>query len=268
METKHTFNELSTSGLVSILLPIHNASRNLRLALESLLNQTYRNIEVIAVDDGSKDESIEILKTFAEKDSRIKIFKNKKRYGLSTCLNRGFRYAKGQFIAFMDANDISFVQRVEKQVEFLTQNPKVAVVGTQCEFVDPETRSVAKSSFPLDHEEVKPALFAGVSIQPETAMINRHVLPKDALKFEGTSYRFLPKERRVIYTKAFMNLVSYGQIENLSDFLYRHRYPGTIKSVVGIVKLWINSFIQPNDYRPSFRTLLLPFNNQTRLVSQ
>lgn len=253
---------------MSILLPIHNASRNLRLALESLLNQTYQQIEVIAVDDGSKDESIEILKSFAQKDQRIKIFKNKKRYGLSTCLNRGFKYAKGQFIAFMDANDISFVQRVEKQVQFLQENPKVAVVGTQCEFVDPQTRAVAKSSFPLEHEEVKPALFAGASIQPETAMINRHVLPKDALKFEGTSYRFLPKERRIIYTKAFMNIVSYGRIENLSDFLYRHRYPETIKSAVDIVKLWINSFIQENDYRPSLRTLLLPFGHSTRLLGQ
>jgi len=246
-----------TQKLVSILLPIHNASKYLKGSLESLLGQSYGHIEVIAVDDGSTDTSLRILKSYAKKDRRLKIFKNKKRYGLAICLNRGLKYASGTYLAFMDADDTSHKERILKQLDYLTANPKIAAVGTNCQFVNPVTYQITQSAFPTDHESIAKTIFAGVSMQPETVMINKTLLPKDLLKFNGTSYRFLPKERRVIYAEAFTKLLTYGEFHNLSDLLYIHKNPETIESVIEHMKLWAKSITIP-DYTPSFKSLFSP----------
>lgn len=246
-----------TQKLVSILLPIHNASKYLKACLESLLGQSYGHIEVIAIDDGSTDTTLRILKSYARKDRRLKIFKNKKRYGLATCLNRGLKYVSGTYLAFMDADDTSHKERIIKQLEYLTANPKVAAVGTNCQYVNPLTYQITQSTFPTDHESIAKTIFAGVTMQPETVMINRTLLPKDLLKFSGTSYRFLPKERRIIYAEAFTKLLSYGEFHNLSDLLYIHKNPETIESMIEHMKLWAKSITIP-DYTPSLRSLFSP----------
>jgi glycosyltransferase involved in cell wall biosynthesis len=260
MEEKHT-------ELVSILLPIHNASKYLRTCLESLLHQTYSPIEIIAVDDGSTDTSLKILKSYARKDKRLKIFTNKKRYGLATCLNRGLKYASGYYLSFMDADDTAHRQKIATQVAYLTSNPKVAAVGTHCQFVNPHTSQITTSDFPLDHETISKSLFTGMSMQPETVMINRFLLPKDLLKFQGTSYRFLPKERRIIYAEAFLKLLSYGEFHNLSDLLYTHKNPESIESVLSFMKLWAKSIAIP-DYTPSLRSLFTPIFSSRKPIFQ
>lgn len=240
--------------LVSILLPIHNASKYLKTALESLLHQSYGHIEIIAIDDGSTDTSVKILRSYAKKDKRLKIHKNKKRYGLAVCLNRGVKAAKGTFLAFMDADDTCAPERIQKQLEYLLMTPKAAAVGSQCQFVNPATYQITTSSFPLDHEAIAKTIFAGITMQPESVMIDRTKLPKDLLKFSGTSYRFLPKERRVIYAEALTKMLTYGEFHNLPDLLYTHKNPETIESLIEHMKLWAKSITIP-DYTPSVRSL-------------
>lgn len=240
--------------LVSILLPIHNAAKTIRLCMESLLSQSYTNIEIIAVDDASTDDSYHIVKEIAKNDHRIRATRNTKRYGLTVCLNRAIKQARGTHIAFMDPYDISHKDRIKNQVEFLSQNQKVIVVGTQCHFLFPKSGERRYSSFPTDHWGVYEMLFSGLSIQPETAMINRTRIPRDMLRFDGTSYRFLPVDRRIIYTRSFMRLLPYGEFANLSDVLYSQRNPQGVESILTFIKLWINSFMH-YDYRPSVKIL-------------
>jgi glycosyltransferase involved in cell wall biosynthesis len=253
--------------LVSILLPIHNASKYLKTCLESLLNQSYGHIEIIAIDDGSTDNSLKILKSYARKDYRLKVFKNKKRYGLATCLNRGLKYASGYFLAFMDADDTSHREKIAKQVAYLTHNPKATAVGTNCQFVNPLTSQITISNFPLDHAAISETLFAGMTMQPETVMINKTMLPKDLLKFTGTSYRFLPKERRLIYAEGFLKMLSYGEFHNLPDLLYTHKNPETIESVVSFMKLWVKS-TAVYDYKPSIKSLFAPIFSPRKPIFQ
>lgn len=259
--------EKTEQKLVSILLPIHNASKYLKSSLESLLSQSYHHIEIIAIDDGSTDASRKILRSFAKNDKRLKIQKNKKRYGLAVCLNRAVKQAKGQFLAFMDADDTSQTDRIAKQLEYLTANPKVAACGTQCQFVNPITSQITQSAFPTDHDSIAKTIFAGITMQPETVMINKALLPKDLLKFSGTSYRFLPKERRIIYAEAFTKILSYGQFHNLDELLYTHKNPETIESMIDYMKLWAKSITIP-DYTPSLKSLLSPLFQSRKPIFQ
>jgi len=97
---------------------VHNSAATLLECVTSLLNQSYKNIEIIAIDDFSSDNSRSILNSLKRTDNRLKIHKNVKRYGVSVTLNRMVKLVKGSFIAFMDTDDISSPNRLKKTVKF------------------------------------------------------------------------------------------------------------------------------------------------------
>lgn len=111
---------LASRPTISVILPVYNAERYVAQAVESILNQTFRDFELILIDDGSTDGSLEILRRYAERDSRIVLI-NRENRGLVTSLNEGIDLARGQWIARMDADDISLPQRFERQLQWLIQ---------------------------------------------------------------------------------------------------------------------------------------------------
>lgn len=115
--------------LVSVIMPVYNAEKYLRLAIESILKQTYRNFELIITDDGSTDRSLDIISEYAKKDDRIVIISRKNR-GLVYTLNEAINIAKGEYIARMDADDVCHKSRLEKQVELLNEQTDIYIVGT------------------------------------------------------------------------------------------------------------------------------------------
>ena len=104
---------MNEHSLVSIILPCFNASKYIDVALKSILNQNYKNIEVIVIDDGSTDNTLTILEQYSKVDSRIKLFENSKNKGLIYTLNKAILLANGEYIARMDADDISMLDRIE-----------------------------------------------------------------------------------------------------------------------------------------------------------
>jgi glycosyltransferase involved in cell wall biosynthesis len=114
--------------LVSVLMPVYNAERYLEEAIDSILNQTYTNFEFIIINDGSVDRSKEIILSY--NDSRIAYYENERNLKLVESLNRGFLLCRGKYIARMDADDISFPDRIEKQVAFMEAHPEVGLLGT------------------------------------------------------------------------------------------------------------------------------------------
>ena len=88
--------------LISILLPVHNSEKYLSDCLKSLLSQTYKNIEIVAIDDKSSDKSYRILNQFKKTDKRVRVYRNVKRYGIAITLNRLLKKSKGSYLAFMD----------------------------------------------------------------------------------------------------------------------------------------------------------------------
>src|SRR3989338_8491510 len=120
---KHT----TKTALISVIIPVYNGNGFLPAALESILDQTYRNFEVIAIDDGSTDNSYEILKDYAERDSRLRVFRNSKNLNIANTLNRGIKLARGQYIARMDADDIALPHRLAKQLHYLLLHPDTVI---------------------------------------------------------------------------------------------------------------------------------------------
>lgn len=122
--------------IISVLMPIYNAEQFLADALESILKQTFKDFELLLIDDGSTDRSVAIADTYAKRDDRIVIIRNGSNQGIVPSLNRGLKKARGKYVARMDADDISLPKRFERQVAFLETNPQVCVVGTSIRFID------------------------------------------------------------------------------------------------------------------------------------
>lgn len=244
--------------LVSIVLPVFNAGEFLHDSLKSLTSQTHKNIEIVVIDDNSKDNSFSILKDFRKKDKRIRIFKNIKRYGLSISLNRALKRAKGEYIAFMDSNGISMPNRIQKQIIFLQENPKIAALGSQYSLINSKGKKKEKSKLPKDHQSIYHGLPLGLSVKFETLMLNKKTLPKDLLKFPSKFYTFLASERHMLYTEMLLKILPYGEFSNLSECLYHERIesiPQKTLSLFTVAKLWLKS-IMMYDHRPSLRSIL------------
>ena len=119
--------------LVSIIIPVYNASKYVEQSVYSAINQTYRNIEVIAVDDGSTDNSYELLKTI--KDTRLKVFKQLNQ-GACVARNRGIQESTGEYVKFLDADDFLYQDAIERQVEQSSGLAKNEEVFGDFDFVD------------------------------------------------------------------------------------------------------------------------------------
>lgn len=110
------------NDLVSILIPTYNTEKFIRATLQSVLNQTYSNWEMILVDDASTDQTVAIIEEFAQNDKRIKLFKLEKNSGNGFTRNAALEKATGKYIAYLDADDLWFPEKLEKQIQFLKVN--------------------------------------------------------------------------------------------------------------------------------------------------
>jgi len=108
--------------LVSIITPCYNSEKYIRQTIESVLKQTYKNFEMIIVDDISTDKSVEIIKEYQKKDSRIKLFEAKEKIGASGARNLALRKMKGKYAAFLDSDDLWAKEKLEIQVKFMEEN--------------------------------------------------------------------------------------------------------------------------------------------------
>ena len=106
---------------ISVVVPVFNVELYLRQCLDSIINQSYSNLEIILVDDGSEDQSLKICEDFASKDSRIKVI-HQKNAGVSVARNKGIEAATGEYITFLDSDDTWNSHKLEKQVEFMLTN--------------------------------------------------------------------------------------------------------------------------------------------------
>lgn len=124
-----------TTPRVSVLIPVYNAERYLSSAIESVLCQSYTDLEIIAIDDGSTDLSATILKEFAARDPRVIVI-SQRNAGISAALNRGLELASGIYIARMDSDDLMASERIAVQVKFLDENPDVGFCSSSISLID------------------------------------------------------------------------------------------------------------------------------------
>lgn len=131
---------------VTVLMSVFNDAPFLRTAVDSILGQSFRDFEFLIVDDGSRDESRAILESYS--DPRIRLLPNAENIGLTRSLNRGLSEARGELVARMDGNDISFPERLARQVEFFDRHRDVAAAGVQVQIVDVQGKRLRRAEVP------------------------------------------------------------------------------------------------------------------------
>ena len=203
-------------------MTVFNAERYLPAAVESILAQTFADFEFIIVNDGSSDRSLDILNEYAARDPRIRLFSQENR-GIVASANEGIAAARGQYLARMDADDVSLPLRFEKQVRYLDEHPECVIVGSRVMSTDPHGIPVAASEHAPSHEEIDAQLmtpFGGWALlQPATMM------RLDAVRRVGGyrgSYNISEDH------DLFLRLAEVGRVANLPEVLfhYRRRYDG------------------------------------------
>lgn len=163
--------------LVSILIPACNAEKSISYALNSCLLQTYPQLEILLLDDASTDNTLAILQTFS--DERIRIIRHPHNMGIAASRNRLLEEARGEYIAWLDADDTMLPDRIDKQLAYMLANPMVDIAGT---WVLTDLPALPRKKLPLLHKQVKTMLwFRNCMIQPS-------IMSKNFYKRENTWY--------------------------------------------------------------------------------
>ncbi len=202
-------------GLVSVVLPVRNCIEFLPEAVNSILAQTYSGFELIILDDGSTDGSGECARNMALGDPRVRVETTGGR-GLVHALNYGIELARGEFVARMDADDVSMPRRFERQVGFLREHPVVALVGGGALVIDVEGRPGDRLAPPAGQRAIKRALFRqGLSLIHPTIMFRRIAL------LESGGYR--DAFRAAEDYDLWLRMVNLYAVANLSDVVIKLR---------------------------------------------
>ena len=201
---------------VSVLIPAYNARKYVMNAIQSVCQQSFEDIEIVVIDDGSADGTRDLLQQLAVLDSRVQI-RSRSNTGYTRALIEGLSLCKAPLIARMDADDESFPQRLEKQFAYLSAHPECVVVGSQALLIDDEGRPLYSSRRPLDHEAIDQA----------------HLEGRTGILFHsGTMFRRAAYDRvggyRTGYEPAedfdlWLRLAEVGSIANLPDTLLKYR---------------------------------------------
>lgn len=138
--------------LISILMPVKNTEKYIYDSVQSILSQSYKNYELIILDDGSSDKTVEIIEGI--KDERIKLYIRASE-GLTSQLNFGLQVAKGDLIARMDGDDIAFLGKLQVQKNFLDQNPDIQIVGTNYYFIDEAGKIILQKKLPEHNGDIE-----------------------------------------------------------------------------------------------------------------
>jgi glycosyltransferase involved in cell wall biosynthesis len=173
---------------VSVVMGAYNGQRFLRAAIESILNQTFRDFELIVIDDCSTDSTPQILRDF--KDDRLRIVSNKENLGIADTLNKGIAIARGEYVALQDHDDISLPPRLECQVAFLDRNPQVGMVGSNCNIIDEADNISPGWPVKYDDAELKWAVLWRCPFFHTSVMVRRADIKEVGGYSSDPKYRF------------------------------------------------------------------------------
>jgi glycosyltransferase EpsE len=178
-------NNTAEQPLVSVIIGTYNGAKWIKRAIDSILNQTYKNLEIIVCNDASTDNTLSILKEEYGNVSNISILSNEKNSGLNITLNNCINHCNGDLIARMDDDDISHPTRIEKEVKFLQEHPEYTVVGTSVNYFD-ETGIWAQSI--SEGERNKKDIFLGRIFTHPTVIIRKAPLLEVGMYSVGKLY--------------------------------------------------------------------------------
>jgi glycosyltransferase involved in cell wall biosynthesis len=205
---------VETAPLVTVLLAVSNGERYVRTALESVLRQTVRDLELLVIDDGSTDTTPAILSRVA--DSRLRLLRNEERLGLAASLNRGLDQTRGRFVARLDADDVALPRRLERQLARIRATPPVAVVGSAALELDAGGRPGRLHVMPNSPHAVRWAsLFSSPFFHP-SVLVDRQALEEHRLRYDAG---YLESEDYDLWTR----LLEHADGDNVTEPLVLYR---------------------------------------------
>lgn len=202
---------------VSVLVPVYNAERYVGKTLDSVLSQTWSDFELLALDDGSTDGSLTILREFEVKDRRVRVH-SRQHVGLVPSRNELIGFARGPYLALIDSDDICRPQRFEKQVAYLDAHSECVAVGSRALIIDSGGMPIIKSTNELTHDEMNSA---HLSKPGGSRMYNSSVMMRKAAVIQVGQYREDYRFSEDI--DLFLRLAEIGKLSNLPDVLLEYR---------------------------------------------
>ncbi|AFY47772.1 glycosyl transferase [Nostoc sp. PCC 7524] len=207
---------MSDYPLISVILPFYNTEQYLETAIQSILNQTYKNFELLLLDDGSSDQSLAIAQKYAQIDPRVKVHHHPN-MGLCRTLQKGVSLASGKYIARMDGDDIADSQRFELQVNYLEQNPDCVALGTALTVIDPDGDVIYQPEITQEHEQLVKELlqWQGSRICHPTVMMRTELV-----RLVGG----YTQEYHFEDVDLFLKLAKHGKLANLPERMLWYRW--------------------------------------------
>lgn len=223
--------------LVSVIIPVYNVESFVRDALSSIANQTYSNLEIIVIDDASSDNTYEIISEMAKIDSRFRIFRNSHNIKIAKTLNLALSLAKGEYIARMDGDDISELDRVQKKIDYLEENPDIDLVGCSVLAIDANGSLIGKTKHYSNFDFIKRTI---KFVSPCS-----HIwIARKKLYDELNGYRDIPGAED--YDFLLRSITSGFKITNLQNYYgYRVRLgrPGNTANSIGLRQRLLQKYV-------------------------
>jgi glycosyltransferase involved in cell wall biosynthesis len=209
---------------VSVLIPVYNAEKYLSQAIDSIINQTFSDWELIIIDDGSLDSSGDIARAYSDKDGRIKFYENEQNSGLIYTLNKGIKLCQCEYIARMDADDIAMPTRLEKQVRFMDNHADYAMCGSYAQVIDENGKIIGKITALSSDEYLRINLLFSVPFVHPSVMIRASIL--------SNGYLFDPRFKHAEDYDMWRRIAHEHKVANIPAFLLKYRWHTTNVSSV------------------------------------
>ena len=207
---------MENSPLISLVMPVYNSSKYLKQSIKSILNQTVRDFELIIIDDGSVDNSWDIINEFKKVDKRIVALKQSNS-GLVHTLNKAIGISKGKYLARLDADDVSHPKRFDKQLKWFQISSKRVLCGTFANIIDENNKRIGNIKYyKTNHSDICKELFFHNNFVHSSVMINLEVLKK----IGNFNLFFLYSQDYDCWCR----ILSHGEIGNIPEKLVDTRY--------------------------------------------
>ena len=196
-------------------MAVHNGEKYLKESIDSVLNQTFGDFEFIIIDDASTDASAVLIDEYTLFDDRVRLMRNITNLGLTKSLNLAIKKAQGEYIARMDADDIAFPERFERQVKYLDSNMDYGVVGSWAKVIDTNSQIIGQLKYPVNNNELKNVLIKYNPFIHSTLMIRKSILEKTGLYNENWKYA---QDYELLF-----RIASNLKVANIPEFLLQSR---------------------------------------------
>lgn len=228
-------NKMNTPT-VSVVMPVYNTEKYVREAIESILNQTFTDFELLIINDGSTDNSLSAIRSFT--DSRIRVINLEENRGNRVAANIGLREAKGKYVVRMDSDDIAVPDRIEAQVKFMEEHPEIGLSGGHLQLFG---NSSDIWHFPIDRNIINNSLIFGPGVSQPVSILRTKVYRENNVyyKEQGESYA-----EDLEFFLRLKKVTEFGNIDKILIYYRRHEENITIKLKSKSAELHTNAFQQ------------------------